>query len=198
MSNRSLTSEVIAYGLPTSILRVEDLESPLNDTAELSWRMVQANTTSWSGGNLNSGLGWVSILSAVSSLGSGSAILDNTDVTNGTGLDIFCDISMSGTIGSNTIAAGANFAFWIYMLNQDGTSYGDNHQSTTASANVPSDAPDAVIPLFAAAAQTSIVGSKKGLQLPPGTFRWVVQNNCGFNATGLVFKFRTYNTNLNR
>jgi len=159
-----------------------------------------ANTTAWTGGTLNSGLGWVNAISTggVATLANGNSILDGTDQTNGTGLDIFADLSFSITIASSTIVAGANTVYYNYYLNQDGTTYGDNHLTTTAAAVTSTLFPVATPACFAAAAQTSIIGNWTGIVLAPGTFRWAMQNNCGFTFTAATIKYRSYNTNLNR
>jgi hypothetical protein len=156
--------------------------------------------TAWVAGLLNAGLGWTQVLNfaAATTIVNGNSVLDSADITNGTSLDIFADFSISLTIASSTIVAGANMAFWIYALNQDGTTYGDNHLTSGASAAVtPSFAPDFVIPCFAAATQTTIIGNARGIILPPGTIRFAVQNNSGFTLTAATYKYRSYNTNLN-
>lgn len=158
-----------------------------------------ASRTAWVAG-LGQGLTWGAVLTqaAAGTLVNGNAILDNADIANGGSLlDIFADFSISLTIASSTIATGANLAFWIYMLNQDGTTYGDNHLTTSSATVTPSTPPDFVIPCFAAAAQTTIIGNARGIIIPPGTFRFGVQNNCGFTLTAATYKYRTYNTNLN-
>jgi hypothetical protein len=159
--------------------------------------------TAWTAGN-GVGFTWSTAIasSQMTSMANTNVVLDTTDITNQTtALDIFCDISISLIIASSTIAAGANIAIWLAILNQDGTTYGDNKIVTTAggSAIVPSYAPIAVIPCFAAATQTTIIGNALGLVIPPGTFRWALQNNSGFALTAgtQTVKYRTYNTNLN-
>lgn len=155
-----------------------------------------ASRTAWTAGN-GAGLTWATANANAGTLGNGNSVLDSTDIANGTNLDIFADVSFSCTISSSTIAAGANLAFYLALLNQDGTTYGDNHVTTTPAAAAPSYAPVAVVPLFAAASQTSLIGIYQGIILPPGTFRWIVQNNSGFAFTAATIKYRTYNTNLN-
>jgi hypothetical protein len=152
--------------------------------------------TAWTGGN-GAGLTWATANANAGTLANGNSVLDSTDITNGISLDIFADVSFSCTIASSTIAAGANIAFYLALLNQDGSTYGDNHVTTTPAAAAPSYAPAAVINLFAAATQTSLIGNYQGIVLPPGTFRWIVQNNSGFAFTAATLKYRTYNTNLN-
>lgn len=157
--------------------------------------------TAWTGGLLNTGLGWTATLTTggVATLANGNSILDGTDITNGTSLDIFADISLSATIASSAVAAGANVVFWAYYLNQDGTTYGDNQLTTTAAAVTPvavGQAGPYSIPLFAST-RTTLVGNYTGIILAPGTFRFAMQNNCGFTFTACTVKFRSYNTNLN-
>lgn len=164
-----------------------------------------ANTVAWIGGNLNAGTGWVTAVgnstTGLATLANGSSILDGADVTNGTAFDLFADLSHSMTIASSTILAGAAISYWIYSLNQDGTTYGDNHLTTTAAAVTPSAGPSCAINCFPGATQTSIIGNSNVFQpitLPPGTFRWAMQNNSGFAFTAATIKFRSYITNVNR
>lgn len=154
-----------------------------------------ANRTAWTAGNSASGIGWQS-MTVSATLAAGSAQLDNTDVANDTNLDLFADVSISCTTASSTYTAGMNVAFYVCALNQDGTTYGDNHLTTTAAAVTTSLYPAGLIPLFVGATQTSIIGNIIGIQLPPGKFRWGFMNN-GITFTAATFKFRTYNTNLN-
>lgn len=161
-----------------------------------------ASRTAWIAG-LGVGFTWGTAIASAQmvSMVNGNTVLDTTDITNQTALDIFADVSISLVIASSTIAVGANIAIWLAALNQDGTTYGDNKIVTTAggSAITPSYPPIAVIPCFAAAAQTTIIGNALGLVIPPGTFRWAMQNNSGFSLTAgtQTIKYRTYNTNLN-
>jgi hypothetical protein len=154
-----------------------------------------ANRTAWTAGNSASGLGWQA-MTVSATLAAGSAQLDAADVANATNLDLFADISVSCTTASATYSAGMCLSFYIYALNQDGTTYGDNHLTTTAAAVVPAMPAAAVIPLFIGATQTSIVGHALQIPLPPGNFRWAIANN-GVTLTAATVKFRTYNTNLN-
>ena len=86
--------------------------------------------SAWTAGN-GVGLTWSTALNATDITTSlptnGQTVLSTVaDIANGTNLDQFMDIGFSLTIASSTIATGANIAFWIYGLNQDGTHYGDN------------------------------------------------------------------------
>jgi hypothetical protein len=170
-----------------------------------------ANRTAWTGGLLNSGLGWTALFNSsdLASLGSASAVMSSVaDITNGTSLDQFMDVSISLAIASTTLTAGANFALYLYALNQDGTTYGDNafsagsgstHTITnTVISQPPVGAFNFPIP---GAATTTLIGFLQKIILPPGSFRCVLANWTA-PATALssgtqTAKFRTYNQNLN-
>jgi hypothetical protein len=155
-----------------------------------------ANRTAWTAGN-GVGFTWTSAQANAGTLASTNSVLDSTDITNQTALDLFCDVSHSLTIASSTIAAGASFNYYVAYLNQDGTTYGDNHVTTTPAAAAPTYPPLGPVPCFAAAAQTSVIGNWTNIVLVPGTFRWINQNNIGFNLTAATIKYRTYNTQNN-
>src|SRR5215831_9181965 len=168
-----------------------------------------ANTAAWIAG-AGQGLSWGALFAnadinasdAGNGLGNTHTVLSSQgDITNGTALDIYMDVSYRFTIASNTIAAGANIAFWLYLLNQDATAYGDNQFTAgTAAALTPSMPPVATMPIPAVASTTNIYGTIQGIVLPPGIFRMALQNNCGFafsNTLGSqAVKYRTYKVNL--
>jgi hypothetical protein len=137
----------------------------------------------------------------MASMATGNTVLSSvSDITNGTNLDMFMDISYLLTISSNTVAAGANFAFWIYALNEDGTHYGDNQFiAGTAAALTPAFAPCAVGTIPAVASTTTMYGFCQQIIIPPGSFRVAIQNNSGFTLTSgtQTVKYKTYNINLN-
>ena len=161
-----------------------------------------ASRTAWTGGN-GVGLTWATAINSadMASMVNGSSVVSSVaDIANGTNLDMFMDISASLVIASSTIAAGANLAFWLYLLNQDGTTYGDGQfVNGTQKAATPTFSPVAVMPLVAAAAQTALIGNAFQIMIPPGSFRLAIQNNSGFTLTSgtQTVKYRTYNVNLN-
>lgn len=161
-----------------------------------------ASRTAWVAG-LGQGFTWGTAINSadMASIANGSSVVSSVaDITNQTALDIFADLSFSLAIASSTIVAGANIAFWIAALNQDGSTYGDGQFTNgTQAAKTPTFAPCAVFPLVAAAAQTTMVGAVTGIIIPPGSFRFAMQNNSGFALTAgtQTVKYRTYNTNLN-
>jgi hypothetical protein len=161
------------------------------------------NRTAWTGGNLNSGLGWTTVINSadMASMATGKTVLSSvSDITNGTSLDQFMDISVRCAIASSTIVAGANFALWIYDLLDDGSTYGDGQFTAGSPASLtPTFPPCAVIPLVAAASQTTLVGYANAIVIPPGSFRLAIQNNSGFTLTSgtQTVKFRSYNIQLN-
>jgi hypothetical protein len=171
-----------------------------------------ANTTAWTGGTLNSGLGWTLANSAsdFQSLAGGKAALSSAaDLTNGTGLDQFYDLSFVGAIASTTLTSGANISIYLYMLLQNGTTYGDNSftagsgSTHTITATIIGQAPVAIMPqAITGAGATVISGQAFGLLLPPGSFRFALANNLlpstAFSAGTQSLYFRTYDQNLNR
>jgi hypothetical protein len=158
--------------------------------------------TAWTSGN-GVGLAWSTAINSadMASMASGSAVVSSvSDITNGTALDMFMDLSASLVIASSTIAAGANLAFWLYALNQDGATYGDaQFTNGTQAAKTPTFAPCGIMPLVAAAAQTALIGYIQQIIIPPGSFRIAIQNNSGFALTSgtQTVAYRTYNINLN-
>ena len=153
---------------------------------------------SWVAG-LGQGLTWGTLINTadMASMATANTVLSSVaDITNGTALDMFMDISALLAISSSTIAAGANLAFWIYELQQDGTTYGDGvFVAGTAAAKTPAFPPCATIPLYVAASQTVLEGSVNQITIPPGSFRVAMQNNSGFTLTSgtQTVKYRTYN-----
>jgi hypothetical protein len=160
------------------------------------------NRTAWTPGN-GQGLTWGAAINSAdmaSMTNAESVVSSVADIANGTALDQFMDISFSLAISSSTIAAGANIAFWIVPLNQDGSTYGDGQFTNgTAASKTPTFPPCAVFPLVAAAAQTTLLGNVVGIIIPPGSFRIAMQNNSGFTLTSgtQTVKYRTYNQQLN-
>lgn len=154
------------------------------------------SNTKWVAG-AGAGLTWTSAFSTeCSTLANANAVLSSIAVTNGTALDQLMDISLQATISSSTIAAGANFAFWLFPLLADGTTYSEI-LTTTPAAVTPGAFVYGTIPLYAAASRTALSGALVGMILPPGSFTLGVQNNCGFTLTACTIKYRTYNVNLN-
>lgn len=158
--------------------------------------------TAWTAGN-GVGYTWTTAINSadMASMTNGQTVLSSASViANQTNQDIFADISTLLTIASNTIAAGANFALWLYALNQDGTHYGDNQFTAgTAASLTPCFAPCAIIPIPAVATTTTMYGFAQGIIIPPGSFLFAIQNNSGFALTAgtQTVKYRTYNLNLN-
>jgi hypothetical protein len=161
-----------------------------------------ANRTAWTAGN-GVGLTWTTAINSadMASMANVRTVLSSvSDIANGTNLDQFMDISVRCAIASSTVAAGANFALWIYDLLDDGSTYGDGQLTAgTSAAITPTFAPCGIIPLVAAAAQTTLVGYVNGIIIPPGSFRMAIQNNSGFALTSgtQTVRYRTYNQNLN-
>lgn len=159
------------------------------------------NRTAWTAGN-GVGFTWTTLINTadLATMPNGSTVLSSVaDIANQTNLDMFMDISSLFIIASSTIAAGANFSFWLYALNQDGTHYGDGQFTAgTQAALTPAFPPCAVIGIPAVATTTNMYGYAQQIIIPPGSFRVACQNNSGFTLSGTqTVKYRTYNINLN-
>lgn len=158
--------------------------------------------TSWTGGN-GQGLTWGTLINSadMSSLANGSTVLSSVAaITNGTALDMFMDISAQCLMGSNPLSSGAALSFWLYLLQQDGTTIGDGRLSSgNQTVLTPPWSPVSTIPLPVAAAQTKLTGMTTGIIIPPGTFQVAIQNNSGYSFTNgtQTVSYRTYNINLN-
>ena len=161
-----------------------------------------ASRTAWTAGN-GAGLTWATLINSadMASMTNAQTVVSSVaDIANGTNLDQFMDISWKLVIASSTIAAGANFPFWIYALDQDGSTYGDGQFTNgTAASLTPSFPPSASGSIPAVASTTNMSGFLQGIIIPPGSFRVAIQNNSGFSLTSgtQTVKYRTYNLNLN-
>jgi hypothetical protein len=161
-----------------------------------------ANRTAWIAGN-GAGFTWTTAINSsdlVSMANANTVLSTVADIANQTALDMWMDISVRCAIASNTIAAGANLALWLFALLDDGSTYGDGQFTAgTQAAKTPTFPPIGTIPLVAAASQTLLVGYIQQVQIPPGSFRLALQNNSGFALTAGTqnVKYRTYNLNLN-
>jgi hypothetical protein len=154
-------------------------------------------TEKWTAG---SGVGytWTAAFAAadLNSMTSAYACLSSQgDISNQGIGDIYADISFS--IASVLTTGTPYIAFYLYPLNQEGTTYGDGQFTAgtqTAGTTIPSAS------LWKASFMTPIgtqvlVGTCTGIIIPPGTFRWLIQNKTGVNWTGSgnACKYRTYN-----
>lgn len=155
-------------------------------------------TEKWIAGS-GVGFTWTAAFAAadltVASFITGDSLLSNAaDITNQTALDIFCDFSIA--LGSITTAAPNYIGVYLFPLNQDGTTYGDGaFTAGTISTNVPSATyfKGSIIlrPAVAAVQQGTITG----IIMPPGSFRFLIQNQSGATlaTSGNAYKYRTYN-----
>lgn len=158
--------------------------------------------TSWTAGN-GVGLTWSTAINSsdLASLSASYSVLSSVaDIANGSNLDIFCDLSVEVAASSSTTTAGQNYALYLYALLDNGSQYGDGQfASGTPNSKSPTVIPCAIIPLPATTSTQSYYGFAQGIQLPPGSFRFLFQNNASFALSGgtQTVKYRTYNTNLN-
>lgn len=165
-----------------------------------------ANRTAWTAGNLNGSLSWTGLFSSsdLNLMSPGQSVRSTlADITNGTGLDMFMDVSLEIVIAqAATITLGANCALYIMPLLQDGSTYGDNSLPTAgiggATTVIPGISPVAVFPFRSTTSLTLLAGFAQQVVIPPGSFRCAIQNNTNVSFGGAQgCHFRSYNINLN-
>lgn len=159
-----------------------------------------ANTTAWIAGR-GPGLTWTTAgftAANFNSLANGSVVVASTALVNGTNLDLYADVSFVTTVGGTTTAS-SYYALYLLPLNQDGTTYGDNVANGSA-APAAGYQVSAVGVLSGVASGSTVVGTFRGIVLPPGSYKFAIVNNLGIalSATAAAtVNYRTYNENLN-
>lgn len=162
-----------------------------------------ASRTAWTAGN-GVGYTWTTAINSadLASMANGSTVVSSVaDIANQTNQDIYADLSVRLAIASTAITAGANVALWLYALLDDGATYGDGQFTNgTQAAKTPAFPPIAIVN-FPVATLTALVGYVQGIVIPPGSFRFALQNNLlpstALSAGTQTVKYRTYNVNLN-
>lgn len=131
---------------------------------------------------------------ASTGLVSGNSILSNVSITNGSALDIFCDVNMQ--LASAAFVAPNFVGVFLYPLSQDASTYGDGRFETTAAGMPPNCYSVGVIqiPALTAAQQ----GTLSRIIMPPGTFKFVFYNGTGvaWATAGNAVYYRTYNRSV--
>jgi hypothetical protein len=151
-------------------------------------------TEKWIAGS-GVGFTWTEVFgNELDSLASANSVLSSTAaITNQTALDLFCDFSIAAA-GAETTLAPNYIGVYLMPLNQDGSTYGDGVNTTTAAAYLPPSTYYVGSIVVRAAASTFQSGLLRGIIMPPGTFNWVIYNGTGvaFDAA-MTAKYRTYN-----
>ena len=150
-------------------------------------------TEKWIAGS-GVGLTWTSCFGTeVNSLASGNAVLSSVAISNASPLDLLCDISIS--LGSVTSGSAIPFiGFYLYLLNQDGSTYGDGRFGSSAAGPPQTQYYVGSVPVQASTT-AAIVGHVRGIWLPPGSAKFVIYNNAGVNlaSSSNTVAYRTYN-----
>ena|SRR5271170_1055497 len=154
-------------------------------------------TEKWIAGS-GQGLTWGAAMgsSDPNSLASGNAILSSQQIDNSAAYDVFADLSVS--LGSVTPGAGAPYiGFYLYPLNEDGSSYGHGRFGSAAAGPPPSQYYVGSIPCVPSTAGV-ITGAIRGIILPPGKFKFVLYNLAGgaLAASSNAVDYRTYNRSV--
>ena len=173
----------------------------IDQTTPGTTNRVQATASQvWKAGTLQ-GLTWgtAGFSTEVNSVVTGNCVLAASALNNSTALDQYFNISIS--FGSITTGSGApSINFYLYQLNQDGTTYGDGRFGTSAAGPPPSPYFVGAIG-FGAAVTAVLTGSVQPspILLPPGQFKLVMCNSTGATlaASSNTVSIRTYNSGLN-
>lgn len=129
----------------------------------------------------------------INSLVNGNAVQAGTALDNTTNLDTYADISIS--LGSVASGAGAPYiGFWLYPLNQDTSTYGDGAFGSSAAGPPPGSYFVGQIPVIPSVTAV-IVGTLRGILLPPSSFKFVLVNQAGVTlaSSSNTVKWKTYN-----
>lgn len=168
--------------------------------------------TQWQGGSLNSNSVGFQAAFALGDLNIASTGLQNnysvlsslSAFNNATALDQFMDISFVGAFSTGqAVVSGAGIAFYLWVLQGDGSTYGDGSRMTAGTPIVNTTYTPLLNPIggfpIAAGTVTNIAGAVLGIPLPPRGFKLVLQNVSGFalNPTGNSCWISTYRQNTN-
>lgn len=175
-------------------LKIDGSGTALPVSQSGTWRATA--TEKWIAGS-GQGLTWGNAFSTeVNSITNGQAILSSIAIANNTALDLFADISIA--LGSITTGAGAPYiGFYLYPLNQDGSTYGDGRFASAGAGPPLSSYFVGQVPLIPSATQAQ-EGSCTGILLPPGSFKLVAYNQAGATlaASANTIAYRTYNRSV--
>lgn len=129
----------------------------------------------------------------------GKVTVAASTVTNATNLDLYAQVSFSIVNGVTTTTQASYFQFYGLELNQDGTTYGDGVATGTTlpAAHQLLQTADLAIGI---ASGGTLTGTTKWFPMPGGVLKFAHINSSGgaMNASAAaVFKYRTFNFNLN-
>lgn len=139
--------------------------------------------------------GWASAFGTeINSLANGNAVLSSVSISNGTNLDTFADLSL---IAGATVTTATPWLimFYLYPLNEDGTTYGDGRFGTAAAGPPAKEYYIGSTNLQNTTITVQAVISR--ILIPPGTFKFLVYNQSGVAfAASNTCKYRTYNRSI--
>lgn len=154
-----------------------------------------SSTEKWVAGSTG---GWASAFgSEINSIVNGNAILSGTVIDNSANADMFCDVSFS--LGSITPSGTPYLGLYMYLLNQDGSTYGDGRFAASAAGPPPQNyyCGFAGVPAVTGVVtgEFNLPGRRSPLILPQGLFKFVLYNSLGVTLAGSAntIKYRTYN-----
>lgn len=139
------------------------------------------------------GFTWTTIINSsdIVAIPNQSSVLSSvSDIANQTALDVYADLSF--TMPSTTTAAPNKLDFYIFPLNSDGATYGDA-QFSAGSQSTKTPSPSLWCGTFVLPVGTQVIdGAITGIVIPPGSFRFLMQNNSGVTLSSGIVRYRTY------
>lgn len=138
--------------------------------------------------------GWANAFGAeIQSILTGIAVLSSISIDNSSNLDMFADLSCFASVGNT---AGGAFGFYLYPLNEDGSTYGDGRFGSAA-AGPP--AREYLVGIYDISIAVAINWRSVARQIiiPPGIFKFLFHNgSSNTSPPTFVCKYRTYNRSV--
>ncbi len=128
----------------------------------------------------------------------GGILSTATEINNAAGRP-FMDLSFRMVTSTISPTTGGGLDFYLLPLLDDGTSYPDNENTTTA-ANLPAALYAVGRMMFRTKATSTQAGMLRGISAPNGTFKLYVVNRTGVvlpsSSVNMTCKYRLYGVNL--
>jgi hypothetical protein len=130
----------------------------------------------------------------LNSLATGASVMDGTgDITNASALDVYASFGVA--LSCVAAVAPNQINIFLYRLNFDNTTYGDGQFTPATQKPTTTPSPSTYKgSLTTIVGATILVGILDFIQIPPGTFRWVIQSQIGaaVNPTGNSAWYQVY------
>lgn len=126
-------------------------------------------------------------------LANGSVVVAATAIANNTALDQYADVSFTMLNGAVATTATSHLTLYVLPLNVDASTYGDSIASGATAPSASYEVKD--VGVKAGVTNAAVVGTWRGIVLPPGSFKFAIVNNLGgalANPATVTISYRTY------